>query len=266
MKQHLICIVLVSLLTTANAQTSISITTNKTSSLVFSTPILHVDRGAKAILVQGVKDAPHVLLVKAATRNFSETNLSVVTADGAVYSIAVCYMEQPEEQVYRIAAKKINPQFRYAYSLLDNPRTINGIRDRAWQVTAEVTGIYVCEDVLYFQIRLTNQSPIDFEPELMRLFIRDRKKAKRTAVQEQELPPLLVTGKPDLIKAMSNHTMVIAVQKFTIPDAKKMLIQLMEKNGGRHLQLKITNRKLMHSILLPNITGHDIGLQQVGLQ
>lgn len=239
------------------AQTTICITTDKTSSLVFPNPILHVDRGAKAILVQGIKDAPHVLLVKAAAKNFSETNLSVVTVDGTVYSFAVRYLSQPEEQVYHVAAKKTSPLLNYATGILDNPRTIKGIRDSKWDMVAEVIGIYIKSDVLYLQLQLTNNSPIDFEPELMRLFIRDRKKARRTAVQEQELPPLLVTANPGVIKARTSHILVIAVQKFTIPDAKQMLIQLMEKNGGRHLQLKISNKKLMQSILLPDYASKE---------
>ncbi|HLP37772.1 conjugative transposon protein TraN [Lacibacter sp.] len=251
MKQFIFGVLLCSSMHLSIAQTTISISTDKTSSLVFSNPILHVDRGAKAILVQAVKDAPHVLLVKAASKNFNETNLSVVTADGSVYSFSVRYTAQPKEQLYQIAAKKENQLNNNAIALLDNPRTMRGIRDHELNMSAEVTGIYVQNDVLYFQVHLSNQSPLDYEPELIRLFIRDNKKAKRTAVQEQEQTPLLMQNMPVVIKAMSSHTMVIAVQKFTIPDNKKMLLQCMEKNGGRHLQLRINNRKLMQSIMLP---------------
>lgn len=261
MKQLLIFFMLFFKLHHVTAQTSINITTDKTSSLVFPSPILHVDRGAKAILVQGVKDAPHVLLVKAAAKNFTETNLSVVTVDGSVYSFAVRYMSRPEEQIYRVAAKKITAVQSYATGILDNPRTIKGIRDREWDMHAEVTGIYVHDDVLYFQIQLNNNSPLDYEIDLMRLFIRDSKIAKRTAVQEQELAPVYLTGETAVIKALTQHTMVIAVQKFTIPDAKQMLIQFMEKNGGRHLQLKINNKKLMQSIRLPEYTVQTSSIQ-----
>lgn len=254
MKQLLFFFVLLFSLHQIFAQTTIIISTDKTSSLVFPQPILHVDRGAKTILAQGVKDAPHVLLIKAAAKNFSETNLSVVTVDGSVYAFAVRYAPQPEEQVYQVAAKKSSPVQHYATGILDNPKTIKGIRHSKWDMMAEVRGIYIQDDVLYFQLQLHNNSPIDYEPELMRFFIRDRKKAKRTAVQEQELTPLLVTATPTVIKAMTNSTMVIAVQKFTIPDAKLLLIQFMEKNGGRHLQLKVSNKKLMQSIMLPEYT------------
>jgi conjugative transposon TraN protein len=264
MKQFIFYCLLCVSLHQVTAQTTISITTDKTSSLVFPNPILHVDRGAKAILVQGVKDAPHVLLVKAAAKNFTETNLSVITSDGSVYSFAVRYQSLPEEQVYRIDAKKTSPVQNYATGILDNPRSLKGIRDNKWDILAEVTGLYVHDDVLYFQLQLRNNSPIDYEMELMRLFIRDRKKGKRTAVQEQELTPLLITNQTKLIKAMTQATMVIAVQKFTVPDAKQMLIQCMEKNGGRHLQLKISNNKLLQSILLPAYTDQLNNMQQVG--
>ncbi len=61
------------------AQTSLTITTDKTTSLIFPFPIRHIDRGTKDILVQQVKEADNILLVKAAAKDFPETNLSVVT-------------------------------------------------------------------------------------------------------------------------------------------------------------------------------------------
>jgi len=33
--------------------------------------------------------------------------------------------------------------------------------------------------------------------------------------------------------------------KFTIPDKKYLFIQIMEKNGGRHLQLRVHNRTIV---------------------
>jgi hypothetical protein len=38
---------------------------------------------------------------------------------------------------------------------------------------------------------------------------------------------------------------VIIVPKFTIPDKKEFLIELFEKNGGRHLTLQIKNKHLL---------------------
>jgi len=47
--------------------------------------------------------------------------------------------------------------------------------------------------------------------------------------------------------------LVIALEKFTIPDAKFLAIQIMEKNGGSHLSMKIGNKKIMQAIPLPDL-------------
>jgi hypothetical protein len=47
--------------------------------------------------------------------------------------------------------------------------------------------------------------------------------------------------------------LVFALEKFTIPDAKYLAIQIMEKNGGRHLSMKINNRKIMQAIPLADL-------------
>ncbi|MBN8788977.1 MAG: DUF4138 domain-containing protein, partial [Terrimonas sp.] len=40
------------------------------------------------------------------------------------------------------------------------------------------------------------------------------------------------------------------VPKFTIPDKKKCIIQLMEKNGGRNISLKINNSRIIKAKLI----------------
>jgi hypothetical protein len=46
---------------------------------------------------------------------------------------------------------------------------------------------------------------------------------------------------------------VVALEKFTIPDKKFMGIQIMEKNGGRHLSMKMSNKDILKAILLPDL-------------
>ena len=50
---------------------SLAIATDKTTSLIFPFPIRHVDRGTKDVLVQQVKEATNILLVKAASQGIS---------------------------------------------------------------------------------------------------------------------------------------------------------------------------------------------------
>ncbi|MEJ7829587.1 MAG: DUF4138 domain-containing protein, partial [Segetibacter sp.] len=73
------------------------------------------------------------------------------------------------------------------------------------------------------------------------------------AVQELEVKPLYIHGDTTVIKSQSEHVFVFAVSKFTIPDKKYLAIQLMEKNGGRNLQLKIGNRKIVKAQPIPHL-------------
>jgi hypothetical protein len=53
------------------------------------------------------------------------------------------------------------------------------------------------------------------------------------------------TGK---VTGQSGSTIVFVVPKFTIPDKKYLAVQLMEKNGGRHLELRACNRKIVKAV------------------
>ena len=232
---------------------SLCISKDKTTSLIFPFAIRHVDRGTKDVLVQQIKEADNILLVKAAIENFPETNLSVVTNDGSVYSFVVNFDNKPPVWIYHLPTNQKETVTTYANGILDNSKTMNGIKDNSWDILAEVAGIYIKDDVIYYQIKLINNSAIDYDIDLLRFYIGDKKKGKRTAVQENELPPLYVAGNTKQIKGTNQNTLAVALKKFTIPDAKYLGIQIMEKNGGRHLFLKVSNKKIVKATPLPDL-------------
>ena len=232
---------------------SLCISKDKTTSLIFPFAIRHVDRGTKDVLVQPVKESDNILLVKAATENFAETNLSVVTDDGSVYTFIVNFDNKPPVWVYHLPTNKKETLQTYAHGILDNTRTMHGIQDHSWEMTTMVIGVYIRDNVVYYQLQLTNESPIDYDIDLLRFYIRDKKKGKRTAVQENELKPLYVAGNTSQVKGNNQNVIVVALEKFTIPDAKYLAIQLMEKNGGRHLLMKVNNKKIIEAIPLPDL-------------
>jgi hypothetical protein len=243
----------ISVFVSSFAQTpNLQIATDKTISLVFPYPIRHVDRGTKDVLVQPIEEADNILLVKAASKDFAPTNLSVVTGDGSVYSIAVSYGET-SSWIYRFPVQLKTFVSTYANSILDNPKTIIGIKDASWDMIAKVIGIYIKDDVIYYQLDLQNQSPIDYDINFIRFYIRDKKKAKRTAIQEAEITPLYVAGNISCLKANTHNSIVVALNKFTIPDAKYLAIEIVEKNGGRNLLMKVNNRKIIKAISLPDL-------------
>lgn len=244
------------------------LTTDKTTSLLFPAAIRHVDRGTEVVLAQQVKEADNLLLVKAAQPEIKETNLTVVTADGQIYTFEVSYHPRPFQTIYRLpslyasnenhiqfAGELMNKHDLDAYStmIMDNDKSIGGIKDAKWDVQCKVVGIYIKEKVIFYQLLLENFSTIDYDIDFVRFFIKDRRKSKRTASQEIELIPLTITGNIKTVPGIGKQTVTVALEKFTLPDAKYLAIQVMEKNGGRHLSLKVKNRKIVQAIGLPDL-------------
>jgi conjugative transposon TraN protein len=241
------------LFTCATAQSkSLLITTDKTTSLVFPFPVLHVDRGTKDFYVQQVKEANNILLVKAASRDFTETNLSVITRDGMIYSFKINYSNDPEQWIYHLPPTKKASLVNYANGLLDNPETMKGVYDRQWDMETHLAGIYIKDEAIFYQLQLKNKSPIDYDIDLLRFYIRDKKKGKRTATQEIEMHPLHISGNTTTVKANSISHIVVALEKFTVPDAKYLAVEIMEKKGGRHLLMKVNNKRIIRAIPLPD--------------
>lgn len=244
----------------------ITITRDKTTSLVFPYPIRHVDRGKPQVLVQQVREADNLLMVKAATDQLPETNLSVLIADGKLYNLTVRYDSAPKQLVYHLGGEEIF--FRgasmneadlsaYATMLLDNGTRLRGLSSSAGEMTLRLQGIYTKDNVLFFQFFVNNQSAIDYKVGYLRLYIEDSKKKNRTAGQQRELVPLKISGNHSLIKGMRQASIVLALPRFTMPGTQYLGVEMGEKNGGRQLRLKIRSHKLVKAILLP-----DINLQE----
>ena len=251
--KRLVCLICGCCLLVSSFAQNLAIATDKTTSLIFPFPVLHVDRGTKDVLVQRVKEQGNILLVKAACEKFKETNLSVITEDGSVYSFAVTYSDRPSQLVWHLPEQNEVPPQTYCKDILVNKRTMHGIRDGRWDMAAKVIGIYIKGKVIYFQLSLENESTVDYDVALLKFYIRDRKKGKRTAVQENELQPLCISGNIQEVKAQSKDVVVFALDKFTIPDRKYLAIQILEKNGGRHLLLQVHNNKIIKAIPLPDL-------------
>jgi len=236
---------------TLHAQTSIAVATDQTISLIFPSTVRHVDRGTQELLVQLVKEQDNILLIKAANPQLMPTNLSVVTSDGAVYSFAIHYNSKPNVWLYKIPVQTQANIATYANGIIDNPQTLHGVRNKRWDMEAKIIGIYIRDNIIYYQLKLDNQSPIDYDISFLRFYIRDRKKGKRTAIQENEQVPLYIAGNTKQVKAYNQSVIVIAMEKFTVPDAKYLAVQIQEHNGGRYLFMKVKNPKIIKAISLP---------------
>ncbi|SHN13991.1 conjugative transposon protein TraN [Flavobacterium xinjiangense] len=247
---------------------SVSIGYSKTTNIVFPYAIKSVDRGSQDILVQKAKGLENILQIKAAQRGFIQTNLTVVTADGKLYSFVLNYNEQSsqlnlsvnktelvERQEIYFSDESGNKEEIQEYSKLAfyEKSKIRGGKENRHQIKFQLNGIFIQNDIMYFRLIVENSSKIKYDIDQLRFFIRDSKRVKRTATQEIEITPTYILNDVAAVEGEAENTFVFALSKFTIPEDKYLAIQLMEKNGGRHLELDVKNKKIEKVKVLPTL-------------
>lgn len=248
------------------------ITYDKTSHLIFPTAIRYVDLGSEYLIAGKAEDAENVLRVKASVRDFEpETNFSVITNDGRFYSFNVYYSSYPEALSYNLQTmqkavdKAIGNEVLFeelgnnspslAGLLLEtiykkDKRVVKHIGAKSFGIQFILKGIYIHNGKYYFHTELRNRTNVPFEIDFINFKIVDKKVAKRTVVQERSLIPLRTYKPLDVIAGKSTEQNVFLLDQFTIADDKELLIEIFEKNGGRHQTLQIENSDLIKASLI----------------
>ncbi|MCF3109597.1 conjugative transposon protein TraN [Niabella sp. CC-SYL272] len=229
----------------------------KTTVLIFPAAIAAngVDRGTGDILAKTITGVDNILKVKGATASFPQTNLTVVTTDGRVYAFNVDYSATPDEKPIDLGkqraeeaaqalfkSRKLNDEQVGALAkvVASTQPFLKTPKEKSFKMRARLEGIYTAEDVVFYRVALENYSPIDYDLDFARFYVRDKKRLKRTAEQEQELTPLLIHKElGNTTVAHSKQVLVFAFSKFTVANKKNFIIQLFEQSGDRHLQLNI---------------------------
>lgn len=92
-----------------------------------------------------------------------------------------------------------------------------------------------------------NSSNVPFDTDFNKFKIVDKKVPKRTAIQETVLVAVRSYSEVMEIAGKSTVRTVYALPKFTIPDDKRLLVELYEKNGGRHQTIRVENVDIVNA-------------------
>ena len=252
---------------------ALEVTFNKTVHVIFPAPIRYVDLGSADLLAAKADGTDNVLRVKAALRDFSrESNLSVITEDGAYYTFNVKYADEPVklsiemtdflhdgEAVNRpnnalaVYMQELGQESPLLVKLImqsihkNNDREIKHIGSKRFGVQHTLKGIYTHNGLLYFHLQLKNSSNVPFNVDFITFKIVDKKVAKRTAIQEQVIWPLRAYNNLMLIGGTRTERAIFALPKFTIPDDKMLVVELNEQEGGRHQRFTLDNADLVRA-------------------
>ena len=248
------------------------VTYDKTSHLIFPTAIRYVDLGSEYLIAGKAEDAENVLRVKASVRDFEpETNFSVITNDGRFYSFNVYYSSYPEALSYDLltmqkAVDKANGNDVLFEELGNNSPSLAGllletiykndkrivkhIGAKSFGIQFILKGIYIHNGKYYFHTELRNKTNVPFQIDFINFKVVDKKVAKRTVVQERPMIPLRTYKPLDEIGGKLTEQNVFLLDQFTIADDKVLLIEIFEKNGGRHQTLQVENSDLIKARLI----------------
>ncbi len=255
----------------------VEVSFNKTTHLIFPAPVQYVDLGSTDIIADKAAGAANVVRLKAAVRDFqAETNLTVITAGGRFYAFDVRYADDPGQLSIRIMndlqaqipegkaptvpvrldaldgddAARIDSAMEQIYNN-DKPQ-IKHIGYKRYGLQTLLTGIYIdSEGWLYFGIEMRNDSRIPFDIDHIRMYVRDKRLPRRTAVQDIEIVPVRRLHPLSEIDTGKTGRTVWAIPKMTIPDGKALHIDIYERGGGRHQSLRVENRDILAAKPIP---------------
>lgn len=250
----------------------VQVTFAKTVHIIFPSAVRYVDLGSNWIIAGKADGAENVIRVKATTEGFpGETNFSVICEDGSFYSFNARYAHEPEMlniemkdflengDMTDFSHTRMNIYFReLAGSPLlvklimqsiykEDRREIRHLGCKRFGVQFLLKSVHSHNGLFYFHTETRNRSNVAFRTDFIRFKIVDKKVPKRTAIQERVIDPVRSYNEVLVTEGKSDVRTVYAVPQFTIPDDKLLVIELFEKDGGRHQTIRVENADLVEA-------------------
>nr|WP_319512015.1 DUF4138 domain-containing protein [uncultured Draconibacterium sp.] len=261
MKHSLLIIVFFFFSLAINAQNQIEICQNKTTHLIAKEKITYVQVGdPDKLIAEVVPEQPNMVRVKAVDDFEGESSITVVSANRS-YSLFVKYSDankisyQLEDFIGQIAGNiNIGPVPEYLLNELCG-QILNDCTQKPIQAKSKNDGIifrlrnlYLKQDLLFFELEISNTTNMVLEMEAINWWIDDRKQVKATNVQEYQVEELYRHYKWECIPAKTTLREVVVLPKFIVPDKRILKIELLEKalgNTGRKLTLEVKNKAIL---------------------
>jgi len=256
----------------------LEVTFEKTVHLIFPAAIRYVDLGSQNIIAGKADDAENVLRVKAAVREFeTETNMSVICEDGSFYAFNVKYADEPEKLSIEmkdflsptegrlpsnradIYFKELGSESPILVKLImksiyqNDKRTIKHVGAKQFGMRFLLRGLYAHNGLLYFHVRMDNESNMPYAVDFITFKVVDKKVAKHTAIQERMLQPLRAFHQVMWIGAGRSERIVFALEQFTLSEDKQLEVTLYERNGSRTLTFYVEPEVLLLTKKIDNL-------------
>lgn len=210
-----------------------------------------------------------ILKLAAGVSNFKETNITVITSDNYCYSFIVNYREDIAQLNYFIdlaMGRKISVSPAAGDSAIKKTETLHQVKPGtvkidslvilcekslkksfSWwdegafykKVYFSLNNIFVYQDQLFFVVSAGNLSNIDYDIDYLKLNVTDKKRTKRSSIQDIEKLPVFSFLKPGQIKGKTKiESFVINAHPLTIGEAQQLAKALNTEKGACNAFLK----------------------------
>jgi hypothetical protein len=129
-------------------------------------------------------------------------------------------------------------------------RRIYYVNTRNFRMSMQLKGIYTREGMIFFRLFLWNHSHLDYDIDSIRFYVTDNRWRKNAPLQVTGLSPVYIYGNAQMIRGKSRELPIIVLPRFALPAGKHLVIELLERNGGRNLQLQAYNFTLLRPRLI----------------
>ncbi|MBR8712261.1 conjugative transposon protein TraN [Porphyromonas levii] len=255
----------------------------KTVHILFPSSVVYVDLGTPVIAADVPADAQNIVRVKAVKERFNEeTNLSVVCEDGSFYNFNVVYRHQPSKlniemqsyskeadataapqnnigvltsDLYGESPREVDAAMKYIAN--QNRTLFRHIGVQKYGIQFQLKSLHYHGGIYYFHLYVKNGSKVGYILDYVDFKVVDKKLAKRSAMQIQQLQPVRVYNLVQNIKGSGRANVVFAIPIFSMPDGKVLEISLYEKGGGRTLSMIVDGDDLLKAHELDNFRKID---------
>jgi conjugative transposon TraN protein len=245
------------------AQNRIGVSATRATHIICPEKVSYLQAGDHTkIASEVVPEHPNLVRVKAVEPFEGTSSLTLVSA-GKLYSFLVEYTENAPIQ-YRLeqftgeetglpAGGPIPEYILRELSrqmLFSRGRHIRNRKSKKEGIVLRLENIGLNNDLLFFQISITNKTNINYRIEDFNWWIDDKKQLKATNVQEYQVHPQYRHYNLAYFPAETTLREVFVLPRLTIPEKRILRIEMLEQalgNTGRKLSLAIKNKDILRA-------------------
>lgn len=197
------------------------------------------------------------------------TNMLVVTQDELVYSFRINYTDTLQRYVYIIHQEKaVNYDFQKIKTeekiqveqkdSLNEQELVKFIEEckenlmrsetaKKGKVRLRFKNIFIHNDDMYFLLEIENKSNVNYTIDFYNLYMKSNLKKALKGVTSQDIQMNFdfVGTKCSEVPAHQTRSVIMHKKKFTCEADKIGIFEIYEKEGGRHLKIRLDNDELL---------------------